>query len=250
MALVHCRTCGHRVSTTAPKCPGCGTPPAQPADNAVASSWEGITNAIGLRRPKARVGSKSVSAWKRFGICIGVVMLVGLLISQRKSDTSVEYYLEGTSDLEVSDVEFSWAGDLDECNAAPGAPIEIGASAPEIYAQVSYIVRNTSSKTIVIFPALQVWEPDDEEIANLKLEGGPIPVSLQPGRYYHGTIVTQRKSPGMLRGPGKFTLSRFFYWGSRKPPNARLAGEKYSAGPCLVAEKPDTRPPSAATEEK
>ena len=33
MALAHCRACGHRVSTTAPKCPGCGTPPTQPSRN-------------------------------------------------------------------------------------------------------------------------------------------------------------------------------------------------------------------------
>jgi hypothetical protein len=29
MALINCGKCGHRVSTTAPKCPGCGTPPCQ-----------------------------------------------------------------------------------------------------------------------------------------------------------------------------------------------------------------------------
>ena len=27
MALVYCTRCGHRVSTTAPKCPNCGAPP-------------------------------------------------------------------------------------------------------------------------------------------------------------------------------------------------------------------------------
>ena len=92
MALINCSKCGHRVSTTAPKCPGCGTPPSQdiaPAQAGIVgtiptnpqqstASSETKTGDLGRPCPNPKCGNYVVRAEARFCTRCGARLPKGL----------------------------------------------------------------------------------------------------------------------------------------------------------------------------
>ena len=64
MALISCTKCGHKVSTTAPKCPGCGTPPnqAQQAPR-VAARYAAAVPRPGVATPQGSVSPPRARWW-------------------------------------------------------------------------------------------------------------------------------------------------------------------------------------------
>ena len=87
MALVYCTKCGHRVSTTAPRCPGCGVtrfqaaaglPGASQSNRGAQSAGTGSESAANISRPAAAQGAK----WKRPMLWfLGLAILVGALVA-------------------------------------------------------------------------------------------------------------------------------------------------------------------------
>lgn len=120
------------------------------------------------------------------------------------------------SGIEVSDVEFSWAGDLDRCPGASRSPMS---TEPTIYGEVSYTIKGGGPPMVPVL--LQLYKGAEPTAVN-----GQDLVRLQG--QYRGTITTQGVSPTIwkldMRGPGKFVLSI--------PPGHPVAEEKYDAGPC------------------
>jgi len=63
MALIFCTRCGHRVSTTAPKCPSCGTPPYSTRQFSPTPEWVAATQVTRAAKSEARVASQKRQSW-------------------------------------------------------------------------------------------------------------------------------------------------------------------------------------------
>jgi general secretion pathway protein G len=104
MALVFCTRCGHRVSTTAPKCPSCGTPPYSgrvastasadaPANapTAALASRESAAPPIGLEQPSV-LTLRIAKPQMRIAAAIVAITLVGWWISYVPNTPSYAIY--------------------------------------------------------------------------------------------------------------------------------------------------------------
>jgi hypothetical protein len=80
MALVFCTRCGHRVSTTAPKCPSCGTPPYRSRVASTASTDPPTNDATApLTTPESAAPRRGLRiAGQLIGWTLAIVVIGGL----------------------------------------------------------------------------------------------------------------------------------------------------------------------------
>lgn len=90
MALVFCTRCGHRVSTTAQKCPSCGTPPYRSRVASTASTDPPTNDATAPRTtPESAAPHRgSRIAGQLFGWTLAIVVIGGLYNVLNKTSTA------------------------------------------------------------------------------------------------------------------------------------------------------------------
>jgi hypothetical protein len=178
MALVYCTKCGHRVSTTAPRCPGCGEPPPVARKEDVGGLTLNTTHlrvggalavVVGFFMPWFTLGPVSVAGyqiwqaatgWERgLAICLYAIPALGLvtMLSELSSRTNQSEELPrrsllaaATGGLPILGVGYLIASIIHAQN--PFAALSVGAYVTLAAALVLVAsIRLTKKTTLVAF---------------------------------------------------------------------------------------------------